>query len=61
MSTDALASRVLQHIIAVDDTDLANYGTIEVKCTRHVGPVAKVLQTFASGPLVDDDVDVDMW
>lgn len=47
-----------QRIIAVGDIDFADFGTMDVKRTRHVAAVAKGLQTFAGGPLVDDDVDV---
>lgn len=61
MSTDALASLVWQRFIAVDDINLANFGTIDMKRTGHVAAVARDLQTFAGGPLADDDVDVKMW
>lgn len=61
MSTNALASLVWQLIIAVDDVNLANYGTIDAKRARHVAAVDKCLQWFAGGLLVDEDVDVDLW
>lgn len=60
MSTDALASGVWQSIIAVDDIDTDNFDAFDAKCTRHVVAVAKCLQTFAGGPLLDDDVDIYM-
>lgn len=53
VSTDAISSRVWQCIIAVDDIDLANFVTIDVKRTRHVVAIANGLQTFAGGPLVN--------
>lgn len=41
--------------------DLSNFGTVDVKCTCHVAAIAKGLQKFSSGSLIDEDVDVDMW
>lgn len=61
MSTDALASLVWQNVIAVDYVHLANFGTIEVKSTRNLVAVTKGLLTFSGGPLVDGNVDVDLW
>lgn len=45
----------------MDDIDLANFGTMDVKPMLHVVAVAKGLQTFAGGLTVDEDVDVDLW
>lgn len=45
----------------MDDVDLENLGTIDVKRTRHVAAVAKGLQKVLGGSLIDDDVYVDMW
>lgn len=61
LRTDSLASRVWKNIIAVDDVDLTNFGIVDVKRTHHVGGVANGLLTFAGGPLVFDNVDVDLW
>lgn len=61
VSTEALSSRVWKRIIAVDDIDMANYGTMEMKRKRHCAALAKRLLTFGCGTLIDDDVDVDLW
>lgn len=60
VSTDALVSQVWQSIIAFNDIDLANFGTFNVKHTRHVATAAKGLHKFTGGPLIEDDVHVDM-
>lgn len=36
VTTDALASQLWKFIIVVDDVDLANYGTIDVKRAHHL-------------------------
>lgn len=51
----------MQRIIAVDDLDLRNSGTIDIKRTRRVAPIANGFQTFGGGPSIEDDVGVDMW
>lgn len=49
-----------QRIIALDDVDLSNFGTMETKQKLHVAAVAKGLSTFGSGLLVGEDVNVDL-
>lgn len=60
LGSEALTSRVWQRIIAVHDVDLSNFSRIDVKRTPHVSASAKGLQTFAGGPPIEKDVNVDM-
>lgn len=50
-----------QRIITVDDIDRSYYGSVDAKRTRHVSEVAKGMLSLASGPLVDEEIDVDFW
>lgn len=48
-------------IIAVHDIDLPYKGSAESKCTRHMAEVANGMLSKAGGPLVEEDVDVEIW
>lgn len=64
VEAEALSSRVWRYLIAVKEEDIKYYGrdrTIEAKCTRHVSEVVKGMLALSSGPLVEADVDVDIW
>lgn len=61
VDTESLASRVYQWINTVDDIDLANYGTVDVKRSRYVAAVAKGFQMFAGAPAVDKGFYVELW
>lgn len=57
----AFASRVWRNIIAVDDIELSYFGSVHEKRTRHVSDVAKGTLSLAGAPLIDGEIDVDLW
>lgn len=58
---EAPSTQVCRLLIAVKDDDITYYGTTEAKRSRHVAEVARGMLAFPSGPLVEADVDVDIW
>lgn len=54
-------SRMWRDIVAGDDMDLSYYGSADVKRVFHVRDVSKGMISLSSAPLVEKDVDVDIW
>lgn len=47
VGSEELTFRVWHRIIAVNDGDLSNFGTLDIKRTRNFASVAEGLQTFS--------------
>lgn len=58
---ESLGSRVWLDIVAVDDYDLKYHGSADARKSHLVADVAKGMLALASEPLVEEDVDVDLW
>lgn len=61
VDVESLDFRLWRDVIAVDDIYLSYYGSIHTKRFRNVIGVAKCMLSLAGAPLVEEDVDVDIW